>query len=107
MTGESERILKDLEGALKYFPASKSVEEFKKEITQIVDKIDSLSTRSDIYLVLAKGSKYFSQIDGIKDNCMEASKNFLRKSAENGAQYDFQNEMLPEFFDRDKPIPLG
>ncbi|MDP3026900.1 MAG: hypothetical protein Q8N63_04275 [Nanoarchaeota archaeon] len=107
MVGESERVLKDLEGALKYLPASKNIGKFTEEITQVVDKIKSLSTRSNIYMSLAQGFKYFAQLDGIRDNCMEASKYFLKKSAENGAQYDLQHEMLPEMFDRDKPVSTG
>lgn len=99
-----KRILGDLEGALEFLLASKDFIESRKEFEEQISNIKSLSIRSDLCLSIARHYKHLAQIDGIKEKAKEEAKYFLKKSAENGIQYETQHEMLPEFFNRDIPV---
>lgn len=103
-----EKVLKDLEGALEYLPAFESVGEFGRDMGEKIEKIDSLTTRSNLCFDVARLYKYISKLEGIGDETKEKAKKqaryFLQKAAEYGNQYEIQREMIPEFFNVDKPI---
>lgn len=104
----SEKVLKELEGALKHLPAFGSVDEFGRDISEKIEKIDSLTTKSNLYVDVGRLYKYISKLEGIGDETKEKAKEqaryFLQKAAEYGNQYEIQKEMIPEFFNADKPI---
>ncbi len=87
-----------------------SIQNFRKERGELekeILKFNSLTGRSNLFVYVSRFYKTIAQNTQdkeIKNNATTEAEYFLEQAVKYGQQYLTQKEMLPEFFDVDKPV---
>ncbi len=90
-------------------PAIQNFGKERGELEKEILKFDSLIGRSNLFLYMSRFYKTIaetSQDYEIKRNASTEAEYFLEQAVKYGQQYKVQSEMLPDFFNKDKPIEV-
>lgn len=90
-------------------PAIQNFGKERGELEKEILKFDSLSGRSNLFLYMSRFYKTIAettQDDEMKRNASTEAEYFLEQAVKYGEEYKIQTEMLPDFFDTDKPIAI-